>query len=99
MRIVNLFKFCDVDESGDISYSEFRDGLRKLPYDPQIHISSEDWDIFYRIWRQRPTRHEEDGGAVYHRGSATRTMTEAASWRGRRRHTIREKSIWFITIE
>jgi hypothetical protein len=47
MRIVNLFKFCDVDESGDISYSEFCDGLRKLPYDPQIHISSEDWDIFF----------------------------------------------------
>jgi hypothetical protein len=45
LRIVNLFKFCDVDESGDISFCEFRDGLRKLPYDPQICISSEDWDI------------------------------------------------------
>jgi len=27
------------DESGEVSYSEFHDGLRKLPYEPPIFIS------------------------------------------------------------
>ena len=43
-RIADLFRFCDVDESGDINYQEFRDGLRKLPFD--LPFSAEDWDIF-----------------------------------------------------
>ena len=43
-RIADLFHFCDVDESGDINYSEFREGLRKLPFD--LPFSAEDWDVF-----------------------------------------------------
>ena len=45
-RICDLFKFCDVDESGDLNFDEFRDGLRKLPFDPLLSFSAEDWGRF-----------------------------------------------------
>ena len=38
-----------MDESGDLNFPEFRDGLRKLPFEPYLSLSAEDWDVFANV--------------------------------------------------
>ena len=41
-----LFDLWDVDGNGTIDYEEMRTGMMQLGYEPQIQLSSEDWDSF-----------------------------------------------------
>lgn len=43
-EIDHLYDTLDTDESGGLTYEELEEGLRKLPFEPRIHISEEDFD-------------------------------------------------------
>ena len=35
-----------MDDNGTIEFAEMKEGIHKLGYNPEIAISSEDWDAF-----------------------------------------------------
>ena len=45
-QIEMLFELLDVDDSGEVSYEEFKVGIKQMKYTPAINISIEDWHDF-----------------------------------------------------